>query len=264
MPFENADTAKSHTRVSESLMNHSAAAGSDSANTNRQGVSANAAHREATDRAAVQSGILPRAPEFVDSSSPQAKSLISSNDDFSKKFDGMKPGDVKYGKDGTLNFKVDSDGTEHRFSYNFGDESSREEIVHPDKSTELITAGKGTLDTQKWDANGNLRSDKYSSDSTPDGKQNYTDQKNWLPNGKQVNDDKRWKTSDGQWHEDQQMNLTDGTKINKKMDGDRTVTRTTNADGSWDNVVQTANVDQVDPKTGAHFKTMTIDRTSGK
>jgi hypothetical protein len=42
------------------------------------------------------------------------------------------------------------------------------------------------------------------------------------------------------------------------------ITRTTNPDGSWDNVVQTMNVDQVDPKTGRHFKTMTIDRTSGK
>ncbi len=263
MLFESADTAKKHESREPEGIDHFKATVRDWANSN-QGGSADVAHRAAADLAAVQNGILPKAPEFVDSSSPQAKSPVSSNDDFSKKFDGMKSGDVKYGKNESLNFRIDSDGTQHRYSYNFGDQSSREEIVHPDKSTELITASKGTLDEQKWDATGNLRSDTYNSASTTDGKLNYSDQKNWLPDGKQVNDYKRWQTSDGEWHEAQQMNLADGTKISKKMDGDRTVTRTTNPDGSWDNIVQTANVDQVDLKTGKHFKTITIDRTSGK
>jgi hypothetical protein len=263
MILERAEAANNQpARVPEGI-NHSAAAGSDRAVENKQTVAADTAKRAAGDHAAVRQGILPQAPEIIDSSSP-SKSQISSTDAFSKKFDGMKPGDIRNEKDASYQFTVDKDGTQHRFSENFGSHATREEVVHPDQTTELTTSGKGVLDTKQWDANGNLRSDSYNAARTPDGKLNFTDQQNWNAAGKKLEDYKRWQDDDGQYHEDHVMNLTDGSTINQKMDGDRTVTKTTNPDGSWDNVVKTMNVDQVDPATGRHYKTMTVDRSSGK
>ena len=229
-------------------------------------VAAGAAQRSAADTAAVRSGILPPKPELFDSSNPTPpkETPVSSKDDFSKKFDGMKPGETRYDDQGrAYRYDVDAAGNQTRSVEDAGKHTSQTEVVRADGSTDLTVGAKGSLETTKWDSSGQLRSDELNKSATPDGKFNYSDKRNWYK-GQQLGDLQRWQDSSGTFHESQTMKLDDGSSIVRKMDGDRTDTKTTNADGSWTDEVKQMNVDKVDPATQRHYKTMTIDRTEGK
>ncbi len=263
MSIEKADSTHARQQAAPEAIVRAAAIGTEKSVEGRMNVAATTAARAADDHAAVKQGILPEKPEIFDSSNPAAKSPVSPSDAFSKNFAGMKSGEFKYDRDGAIySLTTDSDGTRRMSSEKNG--TTREEVIHPDKSTELTTSGKGVLETSKWDANGNLRSDTVNKARTPDGNLNFSEERNWNAKGQLAEDYKRWQSNDGQWHEDHAMNMPDGTKISQKMDGDRTVTRTTRPDGSWENVVKTMNVDAVNPETGKHYKTMTVDRTESK
>jgi hypothetical protein len=225
---------------------------------------AGAARREEADSAAVRSGVLPPKPEVFDSSIPPSDTPVSAKDKFSQQFDGMKPGEIRYSSDGkTYRFDVAADGTQTRSFEDLENHTSQEEVIHPDHSTELTVGGRGSLETTQWDASGKLKSDTLNKDRTADGKFNYSDERNWYQ-GQLRGDYARWQDKSGQFHENQMLKMDDGTTIVRKMDGDRTDTKTTRPDGSWDDEVKQMNVDKVDPETGKHYKTMTIDRTEGK
>jgi hypothetical protein len=210
--------------------------------------------------------ILPPKPEFVDGGAsagvvPRDKKAPPDASVAADPFATMKPGDIVGGKDGkTRSYTVDGDGTQHRITSSDVN-TSTEEILHPDKSRELITQKRGSLETQKWDSNGQMREDNLSQQVTADGKQNFNSQKSWDKNGKLTQDNSRWLDQNKVWHEDNTSNFPDGSSRHVVMDGDVTTTKDTQPDGSWSSEVKTANVDKINPNTLRHYKTMTVSRS---
>ncbi|MDR3614997.1 MAG: hypothetical protein P4L53_15665 [Candidatus Obscuribacterales bacterium] len=204
--------------------------------------------------------------QFVDSTKDlHPQGALSPEGPPAKLFDGLGPNQQRDINNVIYARTEDADGTQRRVVRDLNKDTRIEDVAHPDQTTELIKSSKGFRESKSFDANGGLRSDTINADKFKEGKEDKFDLSvtaKYDEHGNVEENNSRWRDAAGTWHEDNFMKMSDGGSYHVVMDGNVTTKKMVNADGSWTQDVQTRDVEQIDPATGRHYKTMTNDYTS--